>query len=128
MQTLRDQVRVFERQLIERAVIDANGDEKAAARQLGLELWHLKIKRKRPVVEPTQGRTSSEEPFAWALRWNGDRFELGACWTVNELTLEVRSLTTAALYCQHADACHMLREMNTTVAIRAAIDGHERVG
>lgn len=133
-------MRAFERHAIECAVVDAQGDTKIAARQLGIERCQLQRKMKLlprfveppapeepPPSEPIAAApvepppTPSDKPFAWAIRLNGDRMEIGACWTVDELEQEIKSPTTAWLLCQHADALRILRHMNTTLAVRAAV-------
>lgn len=120
MSLLKDQVRIYERRLIDDMIRECRGNMRKVSRALGISHTQLydKLRYQRSV-----DLTASwdDEPIAWAIRREGDRVALGACWTREEIAADASDSGTVALVFDHGDALNLVREMNTTIAVRAAL-------
>lgn len=115
---LTERVRAFELAEIERALVLCRWNQAQAARRLGIPRTTLASKwGHRDEWLPA---SADDEPLAWVVRRNGERVEHGACWTREEIQIEAEHPGTVAFALSRGDALNLLREINTTIAVRAA--------
>lgn len=119
MNPLEQRVRQFERDLIEETITACGGHKARAAAVLGITPRLLYDKTRRDWQSDPAARWD-DPPLAWAVRLEGDRVEVGACWTREEVEADALNASTAAIVLERGAADNLAREMNTTFAARPA--------
>lgn len=120
MSLLKQKVRAYEQWLIEETIRECGGSLQRTAQVLGICDKTLYIKTRRRVPAAFDERWD-DGPLAWAIRRDGDRVELGACWTKEQIEAEAVSQTTVAIALDNAAAVTLQRDINTKLAIDGAI-------
>lgn len=86
----------YERGLLYKALEQCGGHQGKAAKLVGIETSHFGVKLHRDRARYPDPRWN-DEPLAWAIRRDGDRVTVGACWTREEIAADVANPTTVAV-------------------------------
>jgi len=118
---LRTRVRAYERRLIAEALQQANGIQSVAAGALGIPPGTLSKKLCRAPWLKYPDECWNDPPLAWAIRRDGDRVALGACWTREEIAAEAKQLGagTIALVLDEGEARLLVKTIDTLIATGA---------